>query len=154
MTTDRARRIRLIGELVEGGGVQSQEQLRELLLEQGVDATQATISRDLREMGVVKGPAGYALPGEAGVAVLSRDRERELERSVTTLLISAQPAANLAVLHTAPGHAQPLGVALDACRPDGVVGVLAGDDTIFLACRNDDAATSVVRRLRRTAGLD
>ena len=131
-----------------------QEQLRELLLEQGVDATQATLSRDLRELGVVKGPGGYALPGGSGVGVATRDRARELDRAVTTLLINAQPAASLAVLHTAPGHAQPLAVALDACRPSGVVGVLAGDDTVFLACQTDDAARSVVWRLRETAGLD
>lgn len=154
MTTDRARRIRLIGDLLSEGGVQSQEQLRELLLDHGVDATQATLSRDLRELGVVKGPGGYALPGEVRIAVATRDRERELERSVSMLLLNAQPAASLAVLHTAPGHAQPLAVALDACRPEGVVGVLAGDDTVFLACQTVDAARSVVRSLRETAGLD
>jgi transcriptional regulator of arginine metabolism len=154
MTIDRARRIRRIGELVEGGGVQSQEQLRALLLDEGIDATQATISRDLRELGVVKGPTGYAMPAEGGVVTMAPDRDAELEQELAMHLHNARPAASIAVLHTAPGHAQPLGVALDNARPDGVVGVLAGDDTIFLACTSESAASSVVRRLRRSAGLD
>lgn len=154
MTIDRARRIRRIGELVEGGGVHSQEQLRALLLDEGIDATQATISRDLRELGVVKGPTGYALPADGAVATLAPDREAELERELAMHLHDAHPAASIAVLHTAPGHAQPLGVALDNARPEGVAGVLAGDDTIFLACESDDTAQRVVSRLRRSAGID
>lgn len=154
MPADRARRTRLIGQFIEAGGVHSQEQLRELLLDRGVDATQATISRDLRDIGVVKGPQGYALPADAGVATLTRDRERELEEAVASDLLAAAAAANLAVLHTDPGHAQALGVALDNARPEGVVGVLAGDDTIFLACSGAETARRVVSRLRRTAALD
>lgn len=153
MVAQKARRGRLISDLIANGEIHSQEQLRELLAAEGIDVTQATLSRDLRELGVVKTSDGYVLP-EPGVERFARgDRQSHVERGIRNHLIEADTAGNLAVLKTAPGHAQALAVILDGAGVDGVVGTLAGDDTIFLACKSGERARSIVHRFRTLAGL-
>ncbi|MEC9372276.1 MAG: arginine repressor [Planctomycetota bacterium] len=154
MSGEKARRQRLIAELIEAEHPRSQEQLRELLLDEGIEVTQATLSRDLREVGVIKGPEGYSLPGEATRDGGRRDARKELERAIESHLLEADTAGNLVVLHTAPGHAQALAVAFDGIEIDGVVGTISGDDTIFIACRTTKNADALLRFVSEAARLE
>ena len=123
------RRRALVAELLRSYQVPSQAALAELLVEHGVRADQSTLSRDLRELGVVKSPDGYVLAGETAQAA-----SPGLEAALGQWLLTATPAQNQVVLKTPPGGAQPLAVALDATRHDSIVGTLAGDDTILVIC--------------------
>lgn len=143
---DKLRRHRLIARLVEEGAVHSQDELRGLLHEEGVDATQGTISRDLREMGVVKGPAGYAMP-----ASVNGTQTGQLREALRALLQSIEPAGSTVVLRTDPGRANAIGVELDRAPPPGVVGCLAGDDTIFIATHGSREAKRIASELKQLA---
>ena len=146
----KVHRHRLIAKLLAADSVRSQEQLRAMLDAAGVRATQGTLSRDLRELGVVKSPSGYALdprPGNGSRAAT------DLERSLETHLMAADFAGNIVVLKTEPGHAQLLAAEIDRAATPGVVGSVAGDDTIFLAVRSPKAARSVCVQLSKLAGI-
>ena len=119
---EKIRRHRLIAKMVREGAVHSQDELRGLLTEEGVGATQGTISRDLREMGVVKGPGGYALP-----ARLNGSGASQLRAALQILLESAEPAGSVIVLKTEPGNANAIAVQLDSAPPQGVVGCIAAN---------------------------
>lgn len=150
----RARRQQLISDLLSREMVPSQERLRVLLAERGIEATQATLSRDLREMGVVKGPAGYVLLGQAYEVVQpAADPARDgsviaesLDRVMGEYVVSAVRAGNLVVLKTPPGHAQIVAVELDRRTPHGIAGTVAGDDTIFVACISERIAEAFCER--------
>lgn len=118
-----------------------------MLRRDGIEATQATLSRDLRELGVLKGPAGYTLPSEGG----QRAGGRELREAAAAYLLSVQPAGNLVVLRTGPGQASALALEVDRCGFDGVVGTVAGDDTIFIAAKSARLAIRLARALSELA---
>lgn len=145
---EQHRRRDLIQDLLGRGPVESQEKLSEVLSRQGVRATQATISRDLREIGAVKGPDGYVLPASNPVA-----SELGLERALRGFVRNVDRGATMVVLKTGPGHAQLVALELDRSPPAGVIGTIAGDDTIFLATRSERAAVQLVHRLRSLGGL-
>jgi transcriptional regulator of arginine metabolism len=168
--SDRHRRQRRIAELLSGHGpdveepVQSQEQLRDLLAESGIDVTQGTLSRDLRSLGVVKGPAGYILPGGlTGLGAAPRSERsppavrltltRELEAAVREHLVAAETAGTVVVLRTPPAHAAAIADAIDRFPPKGVVGTVAGDDTTFVAVKSPAVATRLARYFRSLAGI-
>jgi len=134
----------LVAELVRAGVAHSQGDLALALGAQGVEVTQATLSRDLRALGAVKGPDGYRMPDGAGAD--------PLERALRQWLTGATAAQNLVVLRTPPGGASPLGVELDAHVPDGVVGTIAGDDTILVVTPDGARAASLADELMRRAG--
>lgn len=146
---DKARRRRRILELVARGGVHNQERLRELLATDGIAVTQATLSRDLRELSLVKGPAGYTVPGAPQP---HRFSDKELVRALRSHLLAAQTAGNLIVLKTAPGHAQALAVEIDAANLSHLVGCLAGDDTIFIAASTPAHAVRLANHLKSLSG--
>lgn len=108
----------------------SQEELVQRLREQGLRVTQATLSRDLRTMGALKGPDGYVLPGHS--AAPSRGDE-QVRRASGEFLLSAKRAGNLVVLRTGPGQASALALVIDRASWPDIVGTVAGDDTVFLA---------------------
>ena len=114
----------------------------------GLGANQATLSRDLRDMGVVKGPSGYFLPGAPTLAV---DTEARLRAALRQYLRGVTPAANQVVLRTPPGGAQPLALALDGAAPEKVVGTLAGDDTILVITPDASSARAVASWLEGLA---
>lgn len=151
----------MIAQLLAAEEVSSQDRLRTLLAQRGLEATQATLSRDLREMGVVKGPRGYALsdpwsPPTMGAANTNDDdqgSDRTLNRVLCASILDAHQAGTLVVLKTPPGHAQLVAVELDRRPPHGVVGTVAGDDTIFVACGSAQDAQTLLVRLREGAGL-
>jgi transcriptional regulator of arginine metabolism len=147
----KARRQTAIRHLVEREAIRSQEQLRQRLAGRGFVVTQATLSRDIKEIGLVKRasdgayhPAGAeAPPASADTAALSR--------ALAEYLGSAEPVQQLVVLRTGPGQAQLLALALDRARLPGIVGTIAGDDTVLVIARDPRQAQSVVKRLDRLA---
>jgi transcriptional regulator of arginine metabolism len=140
------RRRALILELVEQEALTSQEQLREKLRARGIEATQATISRDIQALGLVKRAADGAY-GRAGSdhAVTS---ESALRRAISEYLRTQEAVDQLLVLRTDPGQAQPLAVALDRARLPEVAGTIGGDDTILVICRSGKAAAEMADQLR------
>ena len=143
----KATRQAAILELIEGQDVTSQEQLRALLRERGIEATQATLSRDLRDLGLIKGPPdGAYRPGTSAPAPL--DPVARVRRAVEEYLRGLEEVEQFVVLKTDPGQAQPLAVALDRAALSEVVGTIAGDDTILVICRSAAQAASFAARLK------
>lgn len=134
----RERRHAAILRAVGEHPVHSQAELQVLLKRGGIRVNQGTLSRDLRELGLVKGADGYAVPnGAAAVAAGGGD---ELTRMVREWLESAVAAQNQVVLRTPPAGSQPLAIAIDRTAPPGVVGTIAGDDTVLVICTDRRAA--------------
>jgi transcriptional regulator of arginine metabolism len=137
-------------ELVRTRRIPSQEALRELLLERGIDVAQATLSRDIRNLGLVKAPDGqggsaYAIPvggGETGPT---------LNRLLPALYVGADGVGNLLVLKTLVGGAQPIAVAIDAAGWPEIVGTIGGDDTILIVLRSPDHRDTIVSRIESIA---
>jgi transcriptional regulator of arginine metabolism len=129
--------------LVAAEPIANQEQLRRRLEQQGLSVTQATLSRDIRELGLVKTAEGYKPLGAAatppGVSGLARAL-REYLRDVL-------PAQNLLVLRTPPGGAQPLAAAVDRERWAEVLGTIAGDDTVLLITESQASCQTVKKRI-------
>lgn len=139
--------------LVRDHRVTSQEVLRELLSGEGFDVAQATLSRDIRELGLVKAPDQdgslvYTVP----VDIV--DPTPTLRRLLPPLYLGADGVGNLLVLRTLTGGAQPIAVALDYEEWEEVVGTIAGDDTILLILRKASQRATIVRRIEDLAGLD
>ncbi len=139
------------------GGSVAQGELRRLLKAEGLDAAQPTLSRDIRELGLSRArtaitprkPPRLPAPGAPEPSVAGRRRER-LERLVRQYVLAVEPAGTLVVLRTPPADAQPVALALDAASLEGVVGTIAGDDTIFLATRSEDEVRNLAQSLRDT----
>jgi transcriptional regulator of arginine metabolism len=146
--TGKSQRRHKIVELIEEQRIQSQEQLKQLLSEAGFEATQATLSRDLRDLQVSKGPSGYLLPGSAPAP---RRGARELEDALRTHLLGVDRGGTIVVARTPPGHAQALAIAVDQARVRGVIGTVAGDDTVMIATRSTTQAGNVAHLLRQLA---
>ena len=147
----KARRQSVILDVVQREAVRSQEQLRQRLASRGFDVTQATLSRDVKELGLLKRssdgayqPAGAeAAPGPTTIGALGR--------ALTEYLVDIEPVQQLVVLKTGPGQAQLLGLAIDRARLEDVAGTLAGDDTILVIARDAKSAQLVVKKLRDLA---
>ncbi|HVH86235.1 MAG TPA: hypothetical protein VM912_05890 [Terriglobales bacterium] len=136
-------RQQLILQLIENGNVASQEDLRRGLARHGQKVTQATLSRDIHELGLVKTANGYARANEAGEAALPA-----AERLVREFVFSVREAQNQLVLKTSVGSAQPVAAALDAEGWEEMLGSIAGDDTILIICENSRDAERVAGRIR------
>lgn len=148
----RGEILRIIGD----APVHSQEELMTLLGRRGFRVTQPTLSRDLRELGVAKSPAGYVAPGSTPnvTAFTPREtREERMQRLVRESLLSADAAGNLVVIKTPVAAAQPLASAIDAAQLDSVLGTIGGDDTIFIALATPSAAAALARQFREFAGI-
>ena len=139
----REQRREAILALVSEHGVRSQADLQAQLKRRGHAVNQGTLSRDLRDLGVRKGPGGYELPQNGR----GNGPAAELLHAVREGLLQAVAAQNMAILKTAPGGAQALGFALDRAGPQGVVGTLAGDDTVLVVCPTARAASQFCRKL-------
>ncbi len=158
----KSARQQLVIDLLATNEVRSQTELAELLAENGVVVTQATLSRDLVDLDAVKvraasGSLVYAVPAEGGdrSPVLPRETaasESRLARWCEELLVSAEASANLVVLRTPPGAANFLASALDKAELGDVLGTIAGDDTVLVISRQPDGGDDVVRRLVGLAG--
>src|SRR5207244_523550 len=132
----KARRQAIILELIDRDALRSQEQLRRRLRQRGFDATQATISRDIKELGLVKraGDGAYQRPG---VDTTNPQTARTaLERATAEFLRRAERVQQLVVIRTGVGQAQPLALAIDRAQLAEAVGTIAGDDTILVIARD------------------
>lgn len=144
----KAYRQSAILDLVEGDAITSQEQLREQLHRRGIEATQATLSRDIRDLGLIKRAADGAYRKAAAADIASPgDPTEELRGAVNDYLRRQDAVEQLLVLRTDIGMAQPLAVAIDRARVSEIVGTIAGDDTILVICRSATDAGALARRL-------
>ena len=147
----KARRQSVILELVELEALRSQEQLRRRLRQKGFDATQATISRDIADLGLVK-RAGDGAYQRSGLEATSPELARAtLERAVSEFLRRADRVQQLIILRTGRGQAQALAEALDRAQLSETVGTIAGDDTILVVARDGKRAAALVKRLESYA---
>nr|WP_040632798.1 arginine repressor [Mobilicoccus pelagius] len=162
----RAARQQRIVEILGHTAVRSQPELAELLAADGYDVTQATLSRDLVELGAVKVRVGrnlvYAVPAEGGdptprPAADPAEVDARLRRLCEDLLVAATSSANLAVLRTPPGAANYLASAIDRTevkRQTGIIGTVAGDDTVLVVAADPDGGALVAERLLALAAGD
>jgi transcriptional regulator of arginine metabolism len=134
-------------ELVEGEAITSQEQLRERLKLRGIEATQATLSRDIRDLGLIKRAADGAYRRSGGESRQGGDPEAECRTAVDDYLRRYDVVEQLVVLKTDAGQAQPLAVAIDRAGLSEIVGTIAGDDTILVICRSAPDAAGLSKRL-------
>lgn len=141
--TRTARRQQIL-RLIEKHSIKSQAVLSEALEKAGIEANQATLSRDLRDLGVVKGKDGYELPGTVAA---TGSAQPGLWQAINQWLLSATPASNQIVLRTPPGGAQALGLALDQGGLPEIVGTIAGDDTVLVICATERKAKTLARKL-------
>ena len=149
----KTQRHAAILKIVRRETVASQEQLRERLKTEGFDVTQATLSRDIRELGLAKvaspdGGSHYAPASESGAAI-----RPHLEQLLPATLVSLEGVGALLVLKTPAGGAQALGLALDGAGWDEIIGTIAGDDTVLVITRSERACRAVRTRLQELAGL-
>lgn len=150
-TTRAARQGRIV-ELVSQRAVRSQSELAKLLASEGIETTQATLSRDLDELGAVKlrgadgGAPVYVIPEDGSPVRGVEGGISRLTRLLGELLVSADSSGNLAVLRTPPGAAHFLASALDRAALHDVVGTIAGDDTIFVVAREPLTGTELAER--------
>ncbi len=148
----KTQRHALILRLIQRHRVHSQEQLRDLLTGEGTEVTQATLSRDLRDLRLAKvadpsGGAYYTAPsGHVGPFP-------PVDQLAPTLVLSMEGVGPLLVVRTPPGSAEALGGALDYGAWDEVLGTIAGDDTLLVIARSEEGRVNVARRLGDMAGL-
>ena len=157
----KAARQHLIATVLERNPVRSQGDLVELLNQSGIVATASTVSRDLTEMEAVRvrhsdGSLVYAVPGEGGdrtprTAEGSATASQRLGRLAHELLVSAEASANLAVLRTPPGAAQFLASAIDHVGHPGILGTIAGDDTVLVIARDPSGGDELANHFTQLA---
>ena len=154
-----ARQARIV-DLITRTAIRSQSELASMLAADGIEVTQATLSRDLEELGAVKlrGPEGgapvYALPEDGHPMRASGSGTSRLARLLGELLVSVDASGNLAVLRTPPGAAQYLASAMDRAALHDVVGTIAGDDTILVVAREPLTGTELARRIAAMGSND
>jgi transcriptional regulator of arginine metabolism len=145
----KTHRLNAIRDVVASSAVASQDELRRKLRRRGIHVTQATLSRDIHELRLSKGPSGYALPngnGSAGMA--DDDGPPSFGEMVESFGMRVRQAMNQVVLSTALGGAQPVAAALDRAAWPEVVGTIAGDDTVLIICADQRKAGEVEGRIR------
>jgi len=152
--TKAARHARIV-ELVRLAPVRSQTELATLLADWGISATQATLSRDLEELGAVKVGGAYLIPEDGNRPLrLAEQAPARLVRLLRELLTGADASGNLVVLRTPPGAAQFLASALDRSGLPDVVGTIAGDDTILVVAREATGGPALAEKFTAWGGQD
>jgi transcriptional regulator of arginine metabolism len=153
MTDGRQRRQKVIADIIRREAVGSQEDVTARLAGHGLSVTQATVSRDLDQMGAVKVKRGgvlrYSLPDEIGDSDWAAAR---LQRIMSDWVQSVEAAGNMIVMKTPPGSAHLVGLALDQAKLPEIAGTVCGDDTIFLVVREGAEPAIVADRFRGLSG--
>jgi transcriptional regulator of arginine metabolism len=149
------QRQHLITKLLQAQPVTSQSQLVTLLAEEGVEATQTTVSRDLEDLGAIKvripgGDTAYALPELPTQQIAPEDH---LRRVLGEWVVEVAHSGNLVVLRTPPGSAHVVGSALDRSGLEAVIGTVAGDDTVLVIVEEGVGGLAMSTRLREVAGI-
>lgn len=153
----RAGRKARIAELVSTWTVRSQTELARLLADEGIETTQATLSRDLAELGAVKlrgpdsGASAYVIPEDGSPVRGMQGGTSRLARLLGELMVSSDASGNLTVLRTPPGAAQFLASAIDRAALDAVVGSIAGDDTVAVIAREPMSGGELAERFAALA---
>jgi transcriptional regulator of arginine metabolism len=144
----KAYRQALILEVIDHEAVTSQEALRARLLERGVATTQATLSRDIRDLRLIKqAPDGAYRRADAPPSSNGSGSDGSVAQAVADYLRRYEVVAQMLVLKTDAGQAQPLAIEIDRARLTDVVGTIGGDDTILVICRTPEAALGFGQRL-------
>ena len=139
--------------LIEKENIGTQEALLERLIEEGYSVTQATISRDIKALRLLKTPTG---DGEYKYVYVQKDSEDYTQKYYSILshsVVSVNFAGNMAVVKCYTGMAQAACTAVDNIVTDKIVGTLAGDDTIFVLCKDEGAASELKKRIEKIAGI-
>jgi len=151
MEVMKRARQQAIGDIVRGRRLRTQQELVAALREKGFKATQATVSRDITEMELVKiradGSQVYALPSNE--AVVEQSGEQRLGELLSDLPIEVRKSGTLLVIRAVPGTAHAIAASLDRAHWSDVLGTIAGDDTLFVACADAEALERVKKRLLR-----
>lgn len=138
-----------IKEIIDNHKIETQEDLAAALRSEGIDVTQATVSRDIKELMLVKVPDAnghyhYAYPKDHGM-LLTVER---LERTFHDSIVSVRSSDCMVVIRTMPGTAQSVAFALDYMKWPEILGTIAGDDTVFIALENKEGVLSLLKRLK------
>jgi transcriptional regulator of arginine metabolism len=142
-----------IRDLVAATAIASQDELRRKLIRRGFDVTQATLSRDIHELHLYKGPNGYAFPNGNGVhAEDDDDRAPSIDDVLAQFGLKVKQALNQLVLLTTAGSAQPVALAIDDEDMSEVVGTIAGDDTVLIICPDQKRASLLRDKLEEMIG--
>ncbi|HEX4308878.1 MAG TPA: ArgR family transcriptional regulator [Acidobacteriaceae bacterium] len=144
-------RHNLIRQLVAAESIASQDELRRRLVRRGCDVTQATLSRDVHELRLYKGPNGYAAPNGNG-HVEQEEEQPTVDEMLSSFGLAVRQAQNQLVLRTTNGAAQPVALAIDHEEWNDIVGTLAGDDTVLIICPDPRRASSLREKLERMIG--
>ena len=148
----KTRRQAAILEIVQREPIRSQEQLRRRVRGEGFDVTQATLSRDIRELGLVKGGADGAYQAPAQVGPPQPSATTMLQRAVAEYLLRVDRVQQLVLLRTGLGRAQALCVTIDDAHLPEVVGTVAGEDTVLVVAPDAKRAKALVKRFERFTG--
>jgi transcriptional regulator of arginine metabolism len=147
----KVERLHIIREVLASTHVASQDELRRKLRRRGIQVTQATLSRDMHELKLSKGPLGYSLPngngGNGAAPAAEDDQPPSLAEMVESFGLRIRRAMNQVVIVTVMGGAQPVAAAMDREGWSEVVGTIAGDDTVLIICEDVRHATGVASRL-------
>jgi transcriptional regulator of arginine metabolism len=153
VTDARSKRQKAIADLIRSGSVASQDELTERLGGLGFRVTQATVSRDLDQIGAVKvkrrGALSYSLPEEIGGSDWAAGR---LQRILTEWVQSVEAAGNMVVMKTPPGSAHLVGAALDQAKVPEIAGTVCGDDTILIVVRDGANPHQLAHQFRTVSG--
>jgi transcriptional regulator of arginine metabolism len=146
----KTQRLDAIRDVVSSSLIVSQDELRRKLRRRGIHVTQATLSRDIHELRLSKGPSGYALPNRNGIdaAAQEDDGPPSLDDMLESLGLRVRQAMNQVVVNTVLGGAQPVAAALDRAAWPEVLGTIAGDDTVLIICADPRKAGDVEGRIR------
>ncbi len=143
------QRLDAIRELLSHSPVPNQDELRRMLRRRGFRVTQATLSRDIHELRLLKGPSGYSLPnGNGAHDAAVDDSSPSLKEMIESFAVRAQQAMNQVVVSTVMGGAPPVAAAMDREGWTDVLGTIAGDDTVLVICPDTRRAGEVEARLR------
>lgn len=145
----KSKRQSVILNIIENHDIETQEELIEILGNEGFNVTQATVSRDIRELKLTKvtaesGKYKYVLPG-----VKQAIKSHHVYSTISSSVISVECAVNLVVIRTYPGMAPAVAAGIDANNIDSVMGCIAGDDTIFVAAASVEGARSAAREIKK-----
>jgi transcriptional regulator of arginine metabolism len=151
----KPQRQHLVAKLIEQGTIENQAQLVELLAQQGCEATQATVSRDLDDLGAIKvripgGESAYAIPALPAQQLAPEDH---LRRVCGDWVVEVAHSGNLVVLRTPPGSAHVVASALDRAGLPDLLGTVAGDDTLLIVVAEGTMGADVAEKLTDLAGL-
>ena len=152
-TLERRKRIK---EIIAENAIGKQEELAEILNKEGYSVTQSTVSRDIKELGLIKVKDGvtnksrYSMPKAKPVHEVTDEKVITL---LKTFIVSVESAKNLIVVKTLTGNGSACGMAIDKLMPDGVVGSIAGDDTLLIVTHDDETANDVVEYIKEIVEL-